>query len=439
MPKNYLEDIKPPRSGAGREMRPEIVRPRTEPVRRAPTIERERPSFDHEDYDTPRRPRFFMWMIAIGSVLALVVALSYLWVGATITVHPLTEQATLNETFVATKDAAGDTGLPFQLMILKSDETQKVPSSGLHAVSIAATGKATLYNSFGPEVQHLKEDTRLETDAGKIYKINGAIDIPGTTTKDGKTVPGELEVSIYAAEPGAEYNLTAPTDLHIFGFKGTPKYLKFIAKTKGTISGGFVGEKAIPDETALATARQTLEKNLETTLNSQALAQIPAGFIFYKDAGFITYDEVVAGSPDETGAVPMVLKGTFYGFIFDRKKLEQKIAEHAVSAYDGAPVTVQNISDLTFALKNKDKLIPQEAKEISFTLSGPLSVVWQIDQEKIKEAVAGKTKNEFLKILAEFTTVESAEISIRPLWKRKIPTALTDITVIVVNPVGKTD
>jgi hypothetical protein len=429
MARNYFQDIKPPRAN-------QDVRPKQDD----PTQFSKKVDFYDDSHlynELPGgggRPRMALWGIALASVVGLGIAIAYIFSGATVTVTPVAETEVLEaDVFTAQKDGTENATLPYQLMILKDEVTQKVPSTGEKDVEEKASGHVTLYNTFSSAPQLLKEDTRLIATNGKIYKIIGPSTIPGTSTKEGAQVPGEVTVPVYAENPGPEYNIASPTDFKIFGFKGTPKYDKFSGKSTEPISGGFRGKKAVPDQTALDTALVALKTTLAERLSTQAKAQIPAGFVFYDGGSITSYDQVAIGVADTSGSVPISQKGVYYGFIFNKEKLQKVIAKKIIADYDNTPIEIRDIETLVLALKDKEKIAPADVKEIEFTLSGSATVVWKVDDTKVIQALVGKPRNQFMQIISGFPTILSAEIKVFPVWSRTIPNDKEKIEIVIKN------
>ena len=69
-------------------------------------------------------------------------------------------------------------------------------------------------------------------------------------------------MGIYAAGAGEEYNST-PLDFEILVFKGTPKYSKFYARSKGDITGGFKGKSPVVSSLNKITVISELKATLE--------------------------------------------------------------------------------------------------------------------------------------------------------------------------------
>jgi len=194
-----------------------------------------------------RKSRYLLWLVALISAAFCFFTLSFLFSKAEVLVNQKTEDVILNENLSAGKDS--NTGLPFNLMIISDEENKILQATGEKDVTETATGAVLIFNASSSAPQPLNIDTRLEGSNGKVYKTQNKTVVPGMS-KDG--TPGSMEVKIYGAAAGADYN-SAPLDFKILGFKGTPKYSKFYARSKGAITGGFVGKA--PDISAACPAR----------------------------------------------------------------------------------------------------------------------------------------------------------------------------------------
>ncbi len=100
-----------------------------------------------------------------------------------------------------------------------------------------ARGKVIIYNEYGSEPQSLVSTTRLETADGFVFRLTQGVTIPGVTDIAGKREPGAIEAEVIADQPGDASNI-APATFTIPGFKGSPKYAKFSAKSLTPMTGG---------------------------------------------------------------------------------------------------------------------------------------------------------------------------------------------------------
>src|SRR3989344_5541334 len=373
-----------------------------------------------------KRSGYMLWFVAIISVAFFFFAVSFLFSKAEITVNPKTKDVVLNDNLSANKDSNGD--LSFDLVVIGGEENKTIKAAGEKDVAIKATGTTVIYNAFGASAQTLAIDTRLEGSNGKIYKTQAKTVVPGM---DKKGVPGSVEVKIYASVAGADYN-SSPLDFKIIGFKGTPKYAKFYGRSKGEITGGFTGKVPVVSDEDKASALADLKTALSAKLSQKATNQIPNGFILFEDAIFIKIDDSnVSLTDNKDNNAPLTLKGALYGFLFNEGKLTKKIAKDNIEEYDESEVYIPNIRDLTFILADKENVSFGGAQTINFNLSGPAKIVWKLDEEKFTADLLERSKKDFNQILSQYPNIDSANLSLTPMWKMSIPDKLEDIKVIV--------
>ena len=362
-----------------------------------------------------------------------------------VTVNPKIQEITLNESLSATKDSNKD-GLFFNLLVdnVSGEEKRDIQANEQKDVSNKAVGTAVIFNFFSSSPQRLSIDTRLEGSNGKIYKTQKQLIVPGMKND----TPGSIEVDIYGAEAGEEYN-SGPLDFSIFGFKGSPKYSKFKVRTKtGTkITGGFIGKVNVISDTDKAAILTELNSSLKTKLLAKATNQIPPGFILFKDAIFLNTEEpIISLTPDQNNNFTITLKGTLFGFLLNEQKLTQKIAQDNIDKYDGSDVYISNIRNLTFSistvhaqewqtnLSDKKNIPVENLQKIDFNLSGVAKIVWKLDENQLINDFLGKSKKDFNQILSEYDNIDSANLKISPFWKTSLPDKIKNIKIIINYP-----
>jgi len=377
---------------------------------------------------SPRRSRYLLWFVALISVTFCLAAVSIFFGRAIITVEPKIKEVTLNENLSASRESNGDE-LKFDLVVIKGDESQNLEATGEKEVRERASGAIVLYNNFSTLAQALSIDTRLEGSNGKIYKTATKSVVPG---KNGNT-PGSVEVNIYAAEAGDSYN-SPPLDFKILGFKGTPKYSGFYGRSKGEIAGGYIGKVPDVGDSEKQAALSSLKEKLKQKLFKNAVDQTPEGYILFKDAVFLDLDNITSNLSIDP--VPtMKLGGTLYGFLLSKEKLTEKISKKKIEGYDpNDSIYVPHIEELTFALGSKDSASFYDTRKINFNLSGTGKIVWKIDVEKFVSQLLGTSKKDFNQILSAYPNVDSATLSLSPIWKMSIPEKINNIKVIVNYP-----
>lgn len=371
-----------------------------------------------------------LWFLAGACVLLLLFAVSILFSEAKVTIEPRVRDLALNKNFFATKGASSS-NLSFDLISVPGETKKTVEGAEEREVNESAKGVVIIYNNFSGATQRLDIDTRLEGDNGKIYKTEKQVTVPG---KKSDGTPGSVEVNVYASESGDAYN-SSPLDFSIVGFKGTPKYSKFYARSKGEITGGKSGTtKTISKEAEAATFAE-LKDNLKTELLQKAHGSIPPGFILFDNATSLSIEgQKTESVPGSEGMIELSVHGTLHGFLFNEEKITEKIAETSIEQYDGSPVYVSGFENLTFTVYDQDALSFRDTRNMTFNLLGDIKVVWKLDEEKIASDMLARPKKDLNQILSSYPNVVSGNVVLNPFWRRSFPEERGDIKVIINYP-----
>jgi hypothetical protein len=356
-----------------------------------------------------------------------VLGMNYLG-GATIVVSPKKESIPMNIKIGALKKPIADE-LPFSVMKIALDETKEVPATGEKTVTAKAKGSIIIYNTQSVS-QRLIKNTRFQSTSGKIYRISDSINVPKSTVKSGKTVPGSLEVVVYADEAGPDYN-SAATDFTLPGLKGSATFDKVYARGKGAIAGGASGTIKSVSDLDLKNASDELRVQLETKLRTKARGDLSPSQLSF-DKGIIVelkeagLSKLPASSADK--AVVMQA-GTLYMVTFDREVFTKILIEKLVQAYKGETVSISNIDSIEFDMQNMTGQQLWDLDKLDFSLKGMPNLEWSIDESAIKKALMGMPKESFNTIMAQFPTIELAKATISPIWKRSFPKENTKIEI----------
>jgi len=433
MPKNFFEDmvkVKRANSDAGikkipkRESEPIIKKPISKiQIDTKPIFAIEENNFDFG------KPKNAMWFVAAITVIFFLFALSFLFARAKVAVNPNVKDVVLSESFTANKDSNIEGVLPFDLVVISGEENKTLNASEKKDVSESAKGIVIIYNSYNSASQSLDINTRLEASNGKIYKTDKKIVVPG---KKSDGTPGAIEVGIYAEKPGEAYN-SSPLDFKILGFKSSPKYEKFYARSKGDILGGLVGNVSVVSEDEKNQALISLKDALKNKLFKKATDQMPNGFVLFKDSTFLSITEENIDLKSSNNNVPISVKGTLYGFLFKEEELTQFVVKKTLLDYDNSPVYIPRIQDLSFVLTDNITTY-RDVRNINFSLSGNIQIVSKINEEKLMIDILGKKRKSFKTIMDQYVNIDSADLSLRPIWKRTIPINEKHVKIIVNYP-----
>ena len=272
-------------------------------------------------------------------------------------------------------------------------------------------------------------DTRLESPAGHIYKTKTAIAIPAQKSENGKKVSGTVEVDIYADEAGEVYNIDQ-ADFKIVGFRGSPKYEQFYARSITPIKGGFRGDTWNIGEEKLASESANLQAELRSSLIEKARAELPTDFIMYDDVSIIDFDEP-AVEESSAGNVEIKQRGKLSAVIFKESDLTRALVEKVITHTEENKVTIPNIRDLNIDL-DKGSVVsdPEQITDIKIIINDKVEVVWDVNEAELKEALAGARKRDFEGKMLGFKNIDKAELNLKPFWKNGLPEKTGAITVV---------
>jgi hypothetical protein len=326
--------------------------------------------------------------------------------------------------------------LGFSVMKVTLDDSKEVSATGTKAVTAKASGKIVVYNEQKVP-QRLIKNTRFQSAAGKIYRINDSITVPkATAQKSGKIIPGSIEVVAYADEAGTAFN-SIPTDFTIPGLKDTPQAKKVYGRSNGPIAGGASGTTKSVSDQDLQLASDDLRISLETKLRTKARGDLAVSQIAY-DPGIVVELGEPKLSNEQSSSIDKAVvteTGTLYMVIFDRTALTQAVTKALVPTYLGESVDIKNIDSLTLIMPTTKGSSLEDANKIDFSLKGAPQIVWAVDEAKIKKELAGIQKTSFNALLGGYSNIERAKASIQPPWKSTFPDQESKITLKIVDAI----
>lgn len=368
-----------------------------------------------------------LWAVAVLTLASLGFFGMNFFGSATIDISPRKETVNVAQTFTAQKE--GD-GFLYQTIALEEVSSLNVPATGEKRVDTKASGTIEIYNTYSAKSQTLVKNTRFEDPKGRIYRIQKSVTVPGFTKQGSTVIPGKVSAVIYADFAGAEYNAD-PSDFTIPGFKNDPRFDSFYARSTTPITGGFSGViKTVSDE-VLAKAKKDIEEKLHTTLVEKLKAEIPSDSIFYDNGLFFEISDIPQKESTDASADTLTVaqKGVLRAVIFNAKTLGTHVVQSITPLSKDESVIVRGLSDLSFTIKNKEGWNPSSTEELSFELTGPVTAVWEVDNEALKVQFAGKKKADFVAMIADHKNITKAEASISPVWKTSFPKEISKIII----------
>ena len=379
--------------------------------------EREIPLDEELEMEKTKKSRFLFKFIISFLILVLLGAFGAVMLNristAAVNISPYKETLAVDSRLRARANTTTD-GLPFEIAQLSAEESGLITATGITSGGQRASGKITVYNNYGSAPQKLIANTRFQTSDGKVYRIKGAISVPGM---------GVLEATVYADQAGEEYNI-GPSDFTLPGLKGGPRFEKVFAKSKTTMSGGASGNARVVKKEDIDSIRTAVNEKLKNRLTETLSKQKPEGYVLFADAVKIEYAENPDNPKvgDSSGrSMAFKTKGSATGYLFKKDALAKALADDSSGdlkkAPKNEPVAVDNVESLDFSLISVDA----KNKEITVRLKGNADFVWVVDTAKLLEEIINYKGKDYTSVFQNYPAIEKAAIVQSPKWWPRFP------------------
>ena len=388
---------------------------------------RSRPHED--DYEDGTRTRYRKSANSTGTlafivtVVVLVVGawlLTYVFNNATATIVPKFQDIEVRKAIVFANTNAPQT-VSFIVATSTITKSKQLPLSESKKVEAKASGRIVIYNNFDTTPQKLIKNTRFESSSGKIYRINESVTVPG---KKGDT-PGSIEVTVYADSYGAAYNI-APSDFTVPGFKGSPRYSLFFARSNGPMVGGASGNMSLASLSDINAAKDELALELTAELKADLAKVQKEGFVGLYSAIEVTYvdneGDVLSGLTSAYQAT-----GTGYLMLADENILAQTLARD-MRDYNNELVQLGYSDSILYTRKDTDHIFSSES--LSILAEGKPRIIWKVDEGEVKNILIGKKRADFKPLMETVNSIKGAEISFSPFWLSTFPSETNKISIV---------
>lgn len=315
--------------------------------------------------------------------------------------------------------------LPGQLSVAKNNLSMSFPATGKSTVALKASGTLVVYNAYNPQAQVLVATTRFESPDGKIFRLAQRTIIPGAKVVDSQIMPSSVEVKVMADEAGADYNVVPSQGWRIPGFKGTPRYDKFYAEAKSSMTGGASGDQIIPTPEDIQNAKTKIESALADSLKSQTLILSSQNFKLLDNASaFNVASEIISSQVDKDNNFSIFAAGELRQLVFDEKMLQDAIVKSLSTST--AEIKIDD-----FPINYGTSTVDLTAGKISFSISGTLVYEPKIDFNDFKNQILGKDADSLKATIFALPGLQKANISFWPFWVNSVPSRESRVNIIM--------
>lgn len=391
-------------------------------------------------YGAPREKRGKAWLFWLGGIIVLLLAAIaggiFFFTSTRVSVTPRTHTITFDPTTEYVAHPASSTeaqagGMSYAMQNIVLDDSATVPATGVERAEDRAAGTITVYNDYSEDTLRLIKNTRFETPDGLVFRIASSIEVPGKTDSG----PGILPVTVFADQPGDEYNVAPVERFSLPGLRDTSDmYQNIYARSTDKFSGGFIGERPVASPSAVETARTQVRERLANAAREAAQKAVTPEQFAFPQLVSISYESLptTAGTDGSavineraTARIPVFPAGAFAGTIAEAVRADG--GEHAIRFTPG-----ERFSIAATAGQEPD---PLGERPLSFVLDGSASLVWEVSIDELAKALAGREQGAFEAIVASFPSIDKAEAKIAPFWSSVFPADPADIEIEVQDPV----
>jgi hypothetical protein len=371
-------------------------------------------------------------IVGLGLIIVVMV-LSSIFSHATVTVYPKRTLANLDYSLTAYLTPTQPNDIRFEVVTIEKELSKEVLATGEELIERASGGSIVVYNKSAEPLLLIK-NTRFETPEGLVFRTPSSISIPASTkNSSGEIIPGSVEVEVYADAVGETYNIGL-TDfvLPAFREKKDPLFYSVYARSKTPMTGGFAGVVKTATKNDTQTAQEELKTELETSLKNTVLDAVPKGFLPVPETISVAFQEIPNSTGSTDSSVAIRLKGVAKVLAVEESSLAGQIARAFVQDVPGSSVLFEDKSAVVLhPIATTTTLI--NLSEVDLKVTGVTNLVWQFDAEALAKDIAGKKRGAsgVDPILKSYPSIDNADVSIAPVWRRSLPSDPKDINIVI--------
>jgi hypothetical protein len=301
--------------------------------------------------------------------------------------------------------------IPGKIFEFEKQVSQNFTSSG--KVLKKAEGTIRIYNEYQKD-QVLIKNTRFISTNGKLFYSKNKISIPTGKYTD---------VGVIAAQPGSEYNID-PSVFSIPGLSGMPQYYSITGKSFSPMTGG--GEVAVVLQEDLDKAKNTLTEKLLEEVKNYLKEETKEDFILPDEAISQEINEVSGPKAgDEVESFDLSLNGKIQGLSFKKSDLESFAKEFILSQTPNDKKFQEESLKTNWTVESTES----KPKKISLNLEFGGKIYSAIDENTLKESIAGKSLKDAEVFFTSLPQIIDFQVKFCPPFLSKFPEDINRIKI----------
>ena len=286
---------------------------------------------------------------------------------------------------------------------------------------------------FQPVSQKLIANTRLADGNGTIFRLKDSVTIPAKTASGGEILPGQATVTLVADVGGSAGNIPL-SDFTVVAFKGMPREKLVYGRGKTAFTGGLEGSVFYLTDDEYTSTTSDLAGQLSNKLHDAIVKQIPEGYVLLQDSLVFSPGQNVNPGPQSKADITLSYVGKMRGILVRQSDLDATYLQNIVTDQTVTPdqVTIKGEDGLNYHTTTNvtGDTVPDT---ITFSVSGNLTAVWNIDKNSIAKSLVKTKRGGFSALMQTFPAIKQAELVLRPFWINILPGDPQKIQVIVNN------
>jgi len=383
--------------------------------------------------------KYIKWFVGIGFSLGLLFLIAGVIFGASLFATTSAE-ITLNKKLVSKDiELTLDTNVKetdVEKLIIAADTVTKtakdkstIQTTGIKIVGEKATGKVAIYNKTDAE-KTFSKDTQLKF-GDLVFLIDEEVKIASSSPKPGGEDYGRADITVTAAQIGADSNLEKDDELTVAAYD-TSTYNAYIIEDNFT--GGSSREVRVVAQADLDELLADLRNDLVEKINEEFADESGNGTYILPSKSIINETSVFdAEVEDEAESVSLDLDIEIEAVTYsggDLKPVAQEIlSKDLPDKYlleDSDPQILSSPSQTDLDKLESEAVVSIEANISSYAIP-------QLDENEIKDSIKGKTFNQAIQELAAREEISEVSFSVIPnflkSFVKKVATSSEKIVV----------
>ncbi len=301
-------------------------------------------------------------------------------------------------------------GTSVQTVISKTD---KIATTGEKIVGEQAEGEIKIYNKTLTEVNIDKGTKIIFEEEDLEYELEDDVTVPEATEESPDEVTtiitaGETTASVKAVDIGDKYNIDKGTDLTVEDYDKNEVF----AKTNKDFSGGVSETVKIVDITNIEELTQKLTQEITQDVEKELENKVVGDrkFIAGSQELIVTNTILSHQEGEETDELEVTLEMSATGLAYSTDDID-KILDSLLEGFipEGYVLSTQN-KDVNVEILGNTETTTLSSTSADLQITIKTAVVTNVDTEKLKDELKGKSLAEGQKTLSEIRNIQNYEI-----------------------------